>query len=276
MTEFSTFQRVILGMRHNLPRQGLRHAVDLATLLRIELRGLYFSRQDELGSLAAFPFVREYRPLEGGWHKIQRTEIAEEIDAAARSAERSFREAAKKLNRPSRFEIIRSPMTEAVKSISRAGDILVVSEPADPAEHATSQFQAALEVALESPASVMLVPSGIVRESGPVVAAATTPDDPCIEAAAEIAAFANERLSIVDATSVFPGLRAESTHTGGVDATGQVASVSSIADARAPSQERLIVLTRTSFRGSIAALISSSRRVPILLLGPTSDQGETQ
>ena len=276
MTESAIFQRVILGIRHNVPPQGLRQAVDFASLLGIELRGLFF-KEDELGSLAAFPFVREFRRLEGGWRNIQPMEIADAIDVAARSAERAFRAAAKTLNLTSEFEIVQGrSIAETVASVSRAGDILVVAEPANPGERVSLQFQTTLAAAIGSPASVMFVPAEIVRHTGPVIAIVNAPDDPCIEAAAKIAMLAKERLSVIDATKSVAGLYVAGAAGVGIATREQAAPLFRVADALEPLRERLVVLTRSNFDSSFAGLIASIRRVPVLLVEPKSDQGVKQ
>jgi hypothetical protein len=268
MTEPATFQRIVLGIRHNVPREGLRQAMDFASLLGIELRGLFF-KEGELGSLAAFPFVREFRLLEGGWRNIQPAEMADAINVAARSAERSFRAAVKTLNLPSEFEVVQSrSIAEALASVSRSGDILVVAEPENPCERVSLQFQTMLAVAIGSPASVMFVPAEIARSTGPVIAIVNAPDDPCLGVAARIAALAKERLSVVDGTKVAAGV--------GIATREQAAPFFRVADTLEPLRERLVVLTRSNFDNSLAGMISSVRRVPVLLVEPKSDQGGKQ
>jgi hypothetical protein len=245
MSDSITFQRVIVGIRHHAPHQGLRQAVDIATLLGIELRGL-FVKDDEFDRLAAFPFIREFRTLEGGWRDIHHSEMASAADVAARNAERSFQEAVKILKQPCEFEVIQGRTTaEAIASLSRSGDILIVNEPSHPAEQVTWKFQSMVKAALGSPASILWIPTGDIREEGPIVAVATAPGDPCIEIAAQIAARMNERLSIV----------APHMAAGELD------------ELWGPRQERLIVLSRGVFDSSISR-ISSIRRVPVLLVEP--------
>jgi hypothetical protein len=271
MSESATFQRVILGIRHSVPREGLRQAMDFASLLGIELRALFFG-EDELGSLAAFPFVREFRPLEGSWRSIQSAEIAGAIEAAERAAERSFRDAAKVRSLPSEFEIARGrSIAEALASVSRAGDILVVTEPGSPGEREMPQFLATLEAALGSPASLMLVPADTIRSTGPVIALVNAPDDPCLDVATELAALAKEQVSVVEAATVLSRLR----HGGHAVATKE-APAFGLAEAFEPLRERLVVLTRGSVDQSIARQISSIRRVPVLVVEPRPDQGGKQ
>lgn len=279
MSEPSTFQRVVLGIRHNIPREGLRQAMDFASLLGVEVRGLFFT-EEELGSLADFPFVREFRPLEGAWCNIESSEMARAIESAARTAERSFREAAKTLSLPSRFEVVRTrSIAEALSSISRTGDILVVAEPGNPGEREAPQFQATLDAALGSPASLMLVPVAAIRSSGPVIALVNAPDDPCLDVAAKLAMLAKEQLSVIDGTKLIGGLLgkgAPGKSVVGAAVGGQSASAFGLADAFEPLRERLVVLTRGSFDRSVARLISSIRRVPVLIVEPRSDQGARQ
>jgi hypothetical protein len=274
MTESATFQRIVLGIRHNVPREGLRQAMGFASLLGIELRGLFF-KDDELRSLAAFPFVREFRLLEGGWCHIQSSELAGAVEAAARVAERAFRESVKTLGLPSGFEIVRGrSVAEALASSSRSGDILVVAEPGSAGEREAPEFQATLEAALGSPASLMLVPAQTIRSSGPVVALVNAPDDPSLDVATKLAALTNEKVSVIDTARVAEMLRSEGMpESGGVAHGGHPIPPSRVADVFEPLRERLVVVTRGGFDRSIARSISSTRRVPVLVIEPRSDQG---
>jgi hypothetical protein len=268
------FQRVVLGMLQHAPRQGLRQAVELANLLEAELRGV-FVKDEELSGLAALPFAREFRPLEGGWHRVNSAELSMSLDIAARSAERSFREAVKAFSQSCGFEVIQGrSFASAIVSASRPGDILVVPEAASPLESATAQFQSIVKEAFSSPASVLLVPAAVARETGTVVALAGAPKDPCIDVASKIAARAKESLSVVDwskiaarGSSVETGERAERSVFRAQDAL-----LSAIAEALAPVRERLLILSRSSFDDSVAGLISSIRRIPVLVVEPKVGQ----
>jgi hypothetical protein len=269
MTAPDYFQRVVLGMLHHAPRQGLRQAVDLATLLQAELRGL-FIKDEELCGLGALPFTREFRRLEGGWRNIDNTELLNALDMAARSAERLFREAVKAFGQACEFEIIEGrSLAAAIASSSRPGDILVVPESSSPIERATSQFQSMAKEAFGSPASVMLVPAGIVRETGAVVALASGPDDPSIKVASQIAARANERLSIVDSAGLAAAIRSSVKHGG---APAQLPLSSAVGEALGPLQERLLILSRDGFDEFAVGLISTIRHVPVLAIEPKFDQ----
>jgi hypothetical protein len=263
------FQRVILGMLHHAPRQGLRQAVELANLLQAELRGL-FVKDEELSGLAALPFVREFRRLEGGWRSIDTEELSKALDIAARSAERSFREAARTFNQSCEFDIVQGrSFAAAIASASGPRDVLVIPESSDPIECATSQFKVMLKEAFGSPASVLLVPAGVVREKGAIVALADAPDDPSIEVASRIAERAREALSVIDTSQLMGVARSEA------GAAGLSRSpLSAIADALGRVQERLLVLSRPSFDEALAGSISTARRVPVLAVGRLPRTGQ--
>lgn len=260
------FQRVILGMLHHAPRQGLRQAVELANLLQAELRGL-FVKDEELSGLAALPFVREFRRLEGGWRNIDTEELSKALDMAARSAERSFREAAKAFSQSCEFDIVQGrSFAAAIALASGPRDVLVIPESSDPIEYATSQFQAMVKEAFGSPASVLLVPAGVVREKGAIVALANAPTDPSIEVASRIAERAREALSVIDTSQLVGSTRADA-------ARFSQSPLAAIADALGRVQERLLVLSRPNFDEALVGSISTTRRVPVLAVGPRPRTG---
>lgn len=262
------FQRVILGMLHHAPRQGLRQAVELANLLQAELRGL-FVKDEELSGLAALPFVREFRRLEGGWRSLDTEELSKALDIAARSAERSFREAARAFSQSCEFDVVQGrSFAAAIAAASGPRDVLVIPESSDPIECATSQFQAMVKEAFGSRASVLLVPAGVVREKGAIVALASAPDDPSIKVASRIAERAREALSVIDTSHLVRSTRSEPSAAG-----LSRLPLSAIANALGRVQERLLVLSRPSFDETLVGSISAARHVPVLAVGPLSRSG---
>ena len=181
-----SFKRLVLGLQPSAPDRAMQLAVELADLLHLDLLGL-FLEDTSLHDLASIPFSREFRPLGGGWHTLDLDRLSRDFELAARSIERKFMDAAKRLPTGCQFAVARGPMTTTLASISRSDDIVMIVEPRSPAERATQQFSWLLEAAFRSAAAVMLVPPQIVRTKGPVVAMATSPDDPSILAAAAIA-----------------------------------------------------------------------------------------
>ncbi len=210
------FKRVILGLELSAPDRTMRLAAELAELLHVELLGL-FLEDPSLRDLAAFPFAREFRLLGGGWQPIEPARLANDLEVAVRSAERLFVDAAKNLTTPCQFEVTRATVPQAIASISRSDDIIVIPEPATPLERVTQHFSWLLNAAFHSAAAVMLVPAQVARAKGPVVTIAVDPADPSIRVGANIAIAANENLIIVRARereNDDPEIRKLGTETG--------------------------------------------------------------
>src|SRR5450830_1043551 len=193
-----SFKRLVLGLQPSAPDRTMQLAVELADLLHLDLFGVLLE-DTSLRDLASIPFAREFRPLGGGWHTIDLDRLSHDFELAARSIERMFTDAAKRLATRYQFEVVRGPMAKTFASISRTDDIVMIVEPLSPAERATQQFSWLLEAAFRSAAAVMLVPPHITRTKGPVVAIVVSSDDPSIHVAAAIAFAAKEELVIIEA-----------------------------------------------------------------------------
>jgi hypothetical protein len=270
-----SFKRLVLGLQPGAHDRTIRLAVELADLLHLDLLGL-FLEDTSLRDLASIPFSREFRALGGGWHALDLDRLSHDLELAARSIERKFMGAAKHLPTGCQFEVARGPMAETFASVSRSDDIVMIVEPQSPAERATQQFSWLLEAAFQSAAAVMLVPPHIARTKGAVVAIATSPDDPSIEAAAAIALAAKEELVIVEADghdADDPLVRELATNTGltikrVAEARLGLADPTACAMAFRQIQERLVVMTRGAFADGAASAIAAARRVPVLVIEP--------
>jgi hypothetical protein len=278
-----SFKRLVLGLQPGAHDRAMRVAVELADLLHLDLLGL-FLEDTSLRDLASIPFSREFRPLGGGWHTIDIERLSRDVELAARGLERKFLDAAKRLLTGYQFEVARGPMAKTFASVSRSDDIVMIVEPQSPAERATLQFAWLLEAAFKSAAAVMLVPSHISRRKGPVVAIATSPDDPGIQAAAAIALAAKEELVIIEAdghNADDTGVRklaADASLTVKYVATARLGLVDQTACALAfrQIQERLIVMTRDTFADGAPSAIATARQVPVLIVEPrgmVADEG---
>ena len=274
-TELQSFKRLVLGMQPRAPDHTLRLAVELARLLNLELVGL-FLEDTSLQNLAGIPFARELRPLGGGWHAIDIGQLSHDLELAAQSAEKTFAETVKHLRTQCRFEVARGSMAAAIATISQTSDIVIIGEPVSAAERITQQFSWLMEAAFRSAAAVMLVPSRIARNQGPVVAIVTMPDDPSIAVAANLARVANEELIVVDMAEkavdeakIRALVAAEGLVIRHITAAGvSVANVASVTHALGPLHERLVVLTRGVSDGQGAAMLAAHRRVPVLVIEP--------
>jgi hypothetical protein len=277
------FKRLVLRLELGLPDHTMQLAVELAQLLHIELLGL-FLEDPSLRHLAAIPFVRELRPLEGGWRPIDLDRLTHDIEVAVRTAERLFAAAAKDLTTRHQFEVMREAAAQAIASISRSGDIVIITQPSTPAGRAIQQFSWPLKAAFQSAAAVLVVPARIARLAGPVVAVAVAPDDPSIRAAADIAIAAREDLVIVHAherKGDDPGVRKLAADTG-ITIKHVSAGKASLSDPDAcveafrHVEERLVVIARGTFAPELAVSIASWRRVPVLVIASSVDAPQPQ
>jgi hypothetical protein len=269
------FKRIVLGLQPSAPDRTLRLAVELADLLQLELLGL-FLEDTGLHDLARIPFAREFRPLGGGWHPIDLDRLSRDLDLAARATERMFADAAKRLPTKSQFEVIRGRITETIAAVSRSGDIVMIAEPASPAERATQQFAWLIAAAFRSAAAVMLVPTRIARTTGPVVAIAAAPDDPSIDAGAAFAAAAKEELVVVAtyedaaedqrlrATAAGTGLTIRHVAAGALPLSDPAVLMRGLHHVR----ERLVLVTRGVLAEEVASTIAATRQVPVLVIEP--------
>ena len=120
----------------------------------------------------------------------------------------------------------------------------------------------------------MLAPARAARAAGAIVAIASSPDDPSVEAASLIAAAAGERLVVVDVRAVAgDALRFERKRDGS-DRIRRIdeGPVDYAADA-APHAlrgltERLTVVSRGTIRNEVALTIALARGAPVLSMGP--------
>ncbi len=270
-----SFKRLVLGLQPGAHDRTMRLAVELADLLHLDLLGL-FLEDTSLIDLASIPFSREFRPLGGRWHTIDLERLLHDFELAARSIERKFMGAAKRLPTGYQFEVARGSLAKTFASVSRRDDIVMIVEPQSPAERATQQFAWLLEAAFRSAAAVMLVPPHIARTKGPVVAIAASAGDPCIRAAAAIALAAKEELVIIDTdgrNADDPDIRKLTADTDlsikhVAAASLKLSGPAVYALAFRQMQERLIVMTRSALADQAPSEIAAARRVPVLVVEP--------
>jgi hypothetical protein len=272
MAERPVFRRIVVGFPYHTPSRGMRLAAEMARLLQLDLFGL-FIQEESLFGVAALPFAREFKFLAGEWRPFDVEHLSRDFEVAAKNAEQSFTEAVKTLQTACHFEVVRGSMVETIGSIARAGDIVVLVEAESPAECASHQSLAILDAALHSAAAVLLIPGRIARHSGAIVAIASAPDDPSIEAARVIATAAKEELVIVEGFKP-----TDKDHASARDApTGirirrvpvtdvRLRSALAIGSVLGQVHERLVVMTRSDECQPLS--IASLRQVPILIVEP--------
>ncbi len=269
------FKRIVLGLQPSTADRTMQLAVELAGLLHLDLLGLLLEEMDPQ-HLAAIPFARELRLPGGIWQPVDVDRLTHEMEVASRNARRRLAQAAERLSLPHEFEAVRGAAAETIAAIARAGDIVVVGEPANPADRATRQFSSLVEAAFRSSPATMFVPASLARTSGPIVAISTSQDDASIAAAAAIAMAAKEQLIIVAA--------GEDGEEGTVDklatetglsvkriAAGKTATSTSSALLHALHKldERLIVVSSEADGNERAMTIAAACRTAVLVVEPT-------
>jgi len=167
-------------------------------------------------------------------------------------------------------------------SVSRAGDIVVLFEPAHPAERASQQFAWLVEGAFRSAAAVMIVPPRILRTAGPVAVIAERLDDPSLDAAVSVARAAQETLVWIDLGTMKVAetdLQARSAALGCPIARISLGpkgerTAAALVDALYRTNERLVVVTRGVVDERVNLALASMRGVPVLVIEPRAVRGE--
>jgi len=268
------FKRLVLGLQPGASGRAMKAAVEFADLLGLDLLGL-FLEDPHLKELAGMPFLREFKLLGGGWRPIDLDRLSRDFELAARNAERIFAEAARELSTKWQFEVVRGLTRENFASVSRSGDIIMIVQPANPAEHATRQFAWLAEAAFRSASAVMLAPPQAVRPAGPIIAIAASPHDPAIRTAATIATAVGEELVIVQAytgvaddgvrkLSEQPGLKISKVAAG----LNLLLDPSSLSSLLGQLKGRLLVLTRGATAIDALVLAGLFRHMAVLAIEP--------
>jgi hypothetical protein len=263
---------MVLALPHSaLDYSGVEVATELAECLGVQCLGTFIV-EPAIASLGVRPGAQEFKSIAAGWQPIELENLARDIQDAAAAARRRFAAAAGGRSTEAVFHLIHGVTGEIVTSLARHDDIVAMIEPRHPADRITRQFRDFMEAAFQASSSVMLLPSRVVRQQGPVVAVATKPDDAAIELATQVAGAMHEPLVIVNATGgpiaadAMRGAtrtqpRIISTPIRGLSIEDQV--LSGLADVR----ERLIVARRAIFDGARLRTMAEKRRVPVLTTG---------
>ena len=253
----------------------IRAAAELARILGLALHG-FFLQDAALSDLAALPFVREFRLGNGGWHKLDSFQLAEEQRAAASEAQRLLNEIADTLGVAWLFEVISGDPALLLAATSQAGDIIVVAQPRLPAERLVRATAGWLEAAHGCVASVMLVPPTPIRNQGPVAAVVCSQSDPALTIAARIAKATDEALLLlIHGPSHLGNDAAEQARAAGLPVQRiNLRSIpgvlpDDVLQALGTNNERLVVLARGACGADDAAIssrIAESRGVPVLVV----------
>ena len=148
----------------------------------------------------------------------------------------------------------------------------MIIPPAAAADRAAKPFASLIAAAFGSEAAVMLAPARAARAAGSIVAIATSPDDPSVEAASLIAAAAGESLMVVEVRAIAgDALRVVQKREGNkrirrIDEGPVDYAADATPHALRGLSERLTVVSRGTIRNEVALAIALARGVPVLSL----------
>lgn len=250
-------------------------AARFAELLRLDLMGLFIV-DETLQAAAAYPGAREFLAGQGSWRAIDPTQLQHELESAVKGAERLFTSKATARQVVSSFRVLRGKTDDTLRTLAMTNDILIVTEPNRATAFLTQTASLVMDAAIQSSASVLLIPATARVQGGPVMAIAASNDDPSVDVAALIAAAAGERLIITEMfdRGVEDGVPRSDPH---------VSSVSRVRAGEALEKdpgllfgligrptESLIVYTRrlNDFGMDFPLLLAKQRNVPLLILEP--------
>jgi hypothetical protein len=236
-----------------------------------------YAEDPVLVGLAGLPFVREFRALGGGWHPLDVEQLSHEIRLTGERLEHRFARTVKNVPIDSSFRIVRGSISKMIATFSEAGDIFVVTEPANPADRMTHQAAVLIEAAFRSDAAVLLLPHRLAKRKGPIVAIATEADDPAVRAAAGIAAAIGEKLVLVESDRAAGHQSALSEHIAAdleverlAPKSVRLIDAAAVCSALSQVTERLVVMTRGAFDDAVPAMVASIRHIPVLVAEPAT------
>ncbi len=249
-TDRPDFRRVILSMGPGrVDRRTLKAVAGFARLLELEMVGVFVEDEGVLG-LGGLP-VRELRLPGQAWHPLDSARLADELHAAAQQARKLFAEEGATLGMASRFEVRRGNPATLALGQAEMTDIVVVCEPGEPASWASPAVLRARQSAMESRASVLVLPGGDALRRGPIAAVARHRSEPIVSLATHIARLAGEEMVFVAAERPSAGAIA--------------ASLDRMLGAR---RERLTVMARGAAGASIDLVsgLVAQRNTPVFLV----------
>jgi hypothetical protein len=275
MQSGTEFKRMILGMPQSAgDYPAVVVIAKLAELFHLNLVAMFMDDRS-LMHIAALPCVRELRPLTSGWQPIDINRLATELERGAATAQRLFAAAVQNCRIETSFRIEKGLTADIIGGFTSAQDIIVVIEPKNPAERVTQQFTRLIEAAFRAAAAVMIVPSRVARIAGPIIAVATSPEDPSIIAAARLAAAAHEKLIILGPSDILASRSSLSSlteptgiHVELAQLTMAPLDVVSLAGELRRWNERLVVMSRGTLKDSLTPTLASLRSIPVVVTEP--------
>jgi hypothetical protein len=160
------YTRVVVSFSASAPPAAVDAVIELARALGDELLAVLL---EDIGAqaLAELPSSRAFDPRGAVWRDVRPGELLRELELAA-SALRRRLEDAQAAGVRTQVRVARGGAGSVFGQYAQAGDLLVVTEPADTMARWLQPFAALVEAALASPAPVLYLPHQGMRRRGPV------------------------------------------------------------------------------------------------------------
>lgn len=272
-------RRLVLELCHGCAdAQTMRTAAQFAASLGLDLHGVFIEDTSVL-ALAELPFVREIALPTHQWQKLDVERMQDEMRHAARQARRMLHDIGASIGVSNAFEVLRGEPGETIAAVLSAGDVVVISAPANAGARLAPGFARVHEAAHVSAASVLLLPIGFAPRHGAVVAIISDAADASLVPAAQLAVSAKENLLLLlpqDGDDTVR-LATEQAATMGM-AASHIATrrltglqTEDVLHALGHMRESLIVLTHGACPAAgveEASRIVAERGVPVLLIEP--------
>jgi hypothetical protein len=168
MTSPLLYARVIAGFSANVAPAAIDAVIDLARALGAEVQAVLLEDLVTL-ALAELPSPRAFDPRDAVWREVRRAELHRQMDLAASMLRRRL-QTAQSAGLRAQVNVERGGPVSVLGQYAQAGDLLVITEPADPMARWVQPFAGLLEAALATPAALLYLPHGGGRRRGPVAA----------------------------------------------------------------------------------------------------------
>ncbi len=266
------FKRMVVGLPQSLPNyRACNAAADLAERLNIQFFAALIV-DSSVRALVDSPDARELRLPERNWQAIDRSHLLEDLESAVTIARRRVAESTQGRSLDVRFDVIQD--VDAIGPFIRADDLVVVIDPAHPAERITRQFTCLLDAAVRTAAAVLVLPPQAARTAGPVVALATSSQDPSLQIGLQVASALRERLivELSQGLQLSSDILLDAQRLGVAVEQLPVMLLTPHASAMALSSdrlnERMRVVTHSRTLEEIARLFWTARGIPLMIIHP--------
>jgi hypothetical protein len=202
-------------------------------------------------ALADRPSARAFDPRSAGWREVTRSDLEQALELANAVLTRRL-EAARGAGVQAQVAVARGGPGAALGGYAEVGDLLVVTEPAEPMARWTQPFAGVLAAALASAAALLYLPHRGERGTGPIVSVGPG-------AAAELARRLGQALGA-------PVIEAEAVDCGGA------AALRAVLPALQARRARVVVCGREDLGADPRATLQEAgdRRIAVLLAPATA------